>query len=62
MPVQTNIALLLSRLSEESLARRLVAPFAEKPPLEAVKAAQEVLTAVQTAHQAEPDDDTVEEA
>lgn len=47
MPHQdTNIHLLLEKLSADSLARKLVGPFAQGAPDEAVKAAQRVLDAI----------------
>jgi hypothetical protein len=62
VPDQTNIELLLSKLPAESLARRLVAPFADQPLDGAIKAAQDVLAAVKAAHQDELRRDAPEEA
>lgn len=62
MPDQTNIALLLSKLPADSLARRLVAPFAEQPLEEAVKAAQDVLATLKVADNEEPRGGAPEEA
>ena len=50
VPDDANIQLLLAKLPADSLARRLVAPFAAHPNDEAVTFAQSTLTAVKNAH------------
>lgn len=50
VPDDVNIQLLLAKLPADSLARRLVAPFATHPNDEASNLAQAVLTAVKDAH------------
>jgi hypothetical protein len=57
MPDQTNIALLLSKLPADSLARHLVAAFEGKRADEGAKAAQERLIAVKAGYLKEPPDD-----
>jgi hypothetical protein len=59
---RTNIALLLSKLPADSLARRLVAPFLESPFDEAFHVAGAVLAGVKAQHEQEQTDDTAEEA
>jgi len=49
VPDDANIQLLLTMLPADSLARKLVAPFAAHPVDEAAKTAQRVLTAVKEA-------------
>lgn len=50
MTDDANIQLLLTKLPADSLARKLVTPFAEQEPDAAMKASQSVLDAVKSAH------------
>lgn len=50
MPDDANIQLLLAKLPTDSLARKLVEPFATLSLDEAMKASQTALTAVKDAH------------
>lgn len=59
---QANIALLISKLPPDSLARRLVLPFCERPADEAVEDARAVLVAVKARNEREMNDDAAEEA
>lgn len=62
MPDHANIQLLLSMLPDDSLARRLVVPFASHTVDEAVKVAQNELTSVKDAHLKEDHDGPVKAA
>ena len=50
LPDDANIQLLVAKLPADSMARKLVEPFAAQAPDEAVKAAQRVLAAAKAAH------------